>query len=739
MKNFALLLLVLFFCSKSFSQEENDLKVGLVLSGGGAKGLAHIGALKVIEEAGVRIDYIGGSSMGAIIGSLYAAGYPADQLDSIFRETNFNNIIQDDLPRSAKTFHEMDDSEKYALTLPFDNFDIRFPSGLSKGQNLYNLMARLTSHVHQINDFSKLPIPFFCVATNIENGEQVILESGSLAKAVSASGALPSIFSPVNLNDTLLTDGGVVNNFPVLEMKKRGVNVVIGVDVQDSLSKRSELNSVFDILGQISNFRISNEMDKKIEATDVYIKPNISDYNVMSFEKGKDIIESGKTATTEKIDTLKKIAEKQNSSLLRPQFSAVDSLLIKKVSIEGNSNFPRSYILGKMQLKVPSKISYKDLSVGINNLSATDNFRRITHDLVPFDSGYEIILKIEESANSTFLRLGVHYDNLYKSGALINITKKRTLFNNDVASFDLVLGDNIRYNFEYYIDKGYYWSIGLRSTMKNFTRSVGYNLVQQNSPSELALNKITVDYLDITNQIYVETLFNKHFSLGIGAEHKWLDIESETFGDPETNQTATSFEKDNYYSGYSYLKYDTFDHRHFPTRGFLFDGDFHLYLFSSSFNSVLSGFSVAKAKASYVVSPIKRVAIKLSTEGGFRVGENENRNFNFFLGGYGTGPLNNFVPFLGYDFFEISGNSYVKTQFDLDYRFYKKHHAIATANFANVEDELFGKGNWLSLPDYSGYALGYGFDSFIGPLEVKYSYSPETHLSNWFFSLGFWF
>ncbi len=131
----------------------NNKKIGLVLSGGGAKGLAHIGALKVIEEAGVKIDYIGGTSMGAIIGALYASGYTADQLDSIFRVTNFSKLIQDNLPRSAKTFYEKEDSERYALTLPFDGFKVSVPPAYSGGQNIYNEMVRMLYHVRDVKRF----------------------------------------------------------------------------------------------------------------------------------------------------------------------------------------------------------------------------------------------------------------------------------------------------------------------------------------------------------------------------------------------------------------------------------------------------------------------------------------------------------------------------------------------------------------------------------------------------------
>ncbi len=223
-----LILFLLFLTSLQGWSQEDDPKVGLVLSGGGAKGLAHIGVLKVMEEAGVRVDYIGGTSMGAIIGALYSSGYTAHQLDSIFNETNFNILIQDELPRSAKTFYEKRDSEKYAITLPFDDFNVSFPSALSRGQNVYNLMSKLTLHLKDRQDFSKLPIPFFAVATDVETGEEVILDSGYLPQAISASAAIPSLFSPVMIDSRLLTDGGVVNNYPVAELKRRGQKLLLG-------------------------------------------------------------------------------------------------------------------------------------------------------------------------------------------------------------------------------------------------------------------------------------------------------------------------------------------------------------------------------------------------------------------------------------------------------------------------------------------------------------------------------
>lgn len=733
--------LVLLLSFAGFSQEE-DPKVGLVLSGGGAKGLAHIGALKVIEESGVKIDYIGGSSMGAIIGALYAAGYSAHQLDSIFEGTNFNLLIQDELPRDVKTFYEKSDSEKYAITLPFDDFTVSFPSALSRGQNVYNLMSKLTLHLKDENDFSKLPIPFFTVATDVETGEEVILDKGHLPQAISASAAIPSLFSPVDIDGRLLTDGGVVNNYPVEELRRRGADIIIGVDVQDTLAVREDLQSAFSILTQINNFKSIQDMRVKSRKTDIFIKPNILPFSVMSFDEGSAIIKAGEVAARRKIEELRALAALQEEQPIEVrEIEAVDSLYISDVRIKGNSSYPKSYILGKLKLRYPSAISYDDLRVGINNLSATRNFNRVNYHLLPINNEYVLVLDLDENRSKTLLRLGLHYDNLYKSAALFNLTHKSSFFANDVASLDVVLGDNFRYNFLYYIDKGYYWSLGLRSRYNNFSRGVAFDFSRENVElPEVDVNQIELDYEDFTNQIYAETLFKRIFALGAGVEHKYLEVTSQTLGTPAPNQSLSGvFDRSSYYSTFGFLKLDSFDNKYFPTKGIYFDGDFHWYLLASGYQDNFAPFSIASGEVGYVHTLLNRLTTRISSEAGFSIGNSRNNMFDFFLGGYGNNLINNLVPFYGYDFLGLSGDSFIKGTVEVDYRFYKKSHLIFSGNFANVGNELFGSGNWFSTPEFSGYALGYSLETFLGPVEVKYSISPELKKSLWFFSLGFWF
>ncbi len=740
------ILLILFLFGTTWisaQQEETDPKVGLVLSGGGAKGLAHIGALKIIEASGIQIDYIGGTSMGAIIGALYASGYTANQLDSIFEELDIDELIQDEIPRKAKTFYEKTETDRYAVTLPFDGFKVSFPSGLSKGQNVYNLFSRLTSHVSDINDFSELPIPFFCMATNVETGEEVMLESGYLPQAISASGALPTLFSPVVIDEQVLVDGGVKNNYPLDELKAKGMDIIIGIDVQDSLKTSKDLNSAFDVLVQINNFRTIEMMAEKRRKTDIYINPNIDQFTVVSFDEGRSIIEAGEVAAEPFKDQLLNIASKQKKrERIRPQFFKESSIFIESVEISGNVNYTRAYVLGKLKLKVPDEISYERLNEGINNLSATGSFQDINYNIVETTQGtHKLYFDLIESDTRTLLRLGAHYDNLFRTAALINVTRKRLFTNNDIASLDFAVGDNLRYNFNYYIDKGFYWSIGLNSRYSFFSKDVkiGFITPEMISEPNFDLNELQLKYGDLTNQLYVETLFRRTFLVGAGIEHKWLRYLSETIGIDENNEPRTIFENTNYFSTYGYLKYDTLDNSFFPSQGIFFEGDFHLYLFANGSNKSFEEFSIAKAKMGYAFGLSDKFTILLTTEGGFKIGGKNTRSLDFFLGGYGFLQVNNIIPLFGYEALSLRGDTYLMSSVTLDYEFIRKNHLNLTANISNVGDGLFENREWINGIDYSGYALGYGMETFFGPLELKYSYSPELDNSVWYVRLGFSF
>ena len=737
MKNTAAILFFIFVLSENtFSQDTIKLrpKIGLVLSGGGAKGFAHIGVIKVLEKAGVKIDYIGGTSVGSVIGALYASGYNAAQLDSIFRDTNFNNLITDYIPRSSKNFYEKRNDELYAFSLPVNNFKVGIPMSLSKGMFNFNLINKLTKHVREIHDFNKLPIPFLCIATDIETGQQVVLDKGYLAKALLASSAFPSIFAPVELDGKLLVDGGVSNNYPVDEIRKLGADIIIGVDVQDDIKDRNSLNDATKILVQINNLQMIEKMKENKIATDIYIKPEVNQYGIISFDAIEELINKGESAANAQLDKIIKLTNPSVNYKKESLKISKDSLFINYINMNYLPNYTRSYVLGKLGFNAHSKIAYNELQEGMDNLSATQNFKSISYTIDKNNNQDDLNINLVESPQTTFLKFGLHYDGLFKSALLVNLTQKKALTKNGVAFIDIGLGDNFRYNFEYYIDNGFHWSFGIKSKYSGFTKNVTSNFLSNFTTPQIGINSNNIDYLDFTNQAYVQTVSVQKFLLGIGIENKNIKISSETI-----SNTNPVIEDNNFWSVFGSLKYDSLDNKYFPKRGWAFSTNVHSYLKSSNFSNQFEPFSIAKGEFSVVKSFFKTITIECQLDAGLKFGKGSESVFDFALGGYGFEPINNIKSFYGYDFLSITGNSFFKSTFIFDYEFYKKNHINFSGNFAQVSNEMFDTTDWISKPEYSGFALGYGLETIVGPAEIKYTWSPELKKGYTVIAIGFCF
>lgn len=732
------LLLILFFTFQILvPQEIKQPKVGLVLSGGGAKGFAHLGVLKELEKAGVQISYIGGTSMGAIIGSLYASGYNATQIEEIITEIDFNNLLQDKVERRNKPYFEKAYREKNAISLPIKKGKIGLPLGLSKGQSVLNLFTELLAPVEKITDFSKLPIPFFCIATDIETGKEVVLEKGSLPLAIRASGSFPSLLIPVEIDDKWLIDGGVVNNFPVDRMQQKNVDIIIGVNVQSELYKREDMRSITSILQQIINFQMYEKSDTQIKNVNVYIRPNIFDYNVISFDKSNEIIEEGTTAVKPFKRVFDSIAKLQTIKKKKPVITREDKkFLIDRIVINGNKNYTKSYILGKLQLKEDDSISRKNISKRIAVLTATKNFKRIDYRLDNSFKGKKITFKVIEEDSYSSLNLGLHYDMLYRSGLLVNYNHKKLLLQNDELSFDLVIGDKIRYRLNYLVDNGVFLSYGLSSRYQSFSSDILFN--------NNDINKINIDYRDFTNRIYAQTILDKKFAFGFGMEHKRLSVSSETL---MKNNKPTYFEDSNYINAFASLYLDTFDKEIFPKNGVYADVNFTWYMWSNRNDKIsklaegsnpFSQFSQVSGKFSFANTFWDKLTFQLTSEFGLTLGEEDSEVFDYRLGGYNQNYINNFYGLYGYDIAELSNQSFLKSELDIRYQIFDKNYISFIANYARINDNFL---NRLELFKglKSGYAVGYGLETFLGPIELKYSWSPDHTKNYWLFNLGFWF
>ncbi|WP_299672147.1 patatin-like phospholipase family protein [uncultured Polaribacter sp.] len=726
-------LLFLLFSIVILAQDKQP-KVGLVLSGGGAKGFAHIAILKEIDKAGIQLDYIGGTSMGAIIGGFYAAGYSANQIEEIVINTDFLTLIRDKLPRSSETFFEKEFGEKTVLTLPVEKGKVGLPKGISKGQNVLNLLLELFDAVDGNQDFSKLPVPFFCIATDVENGSPVILEKGSLPLALRASGSFPSLLNPVEVGDKLLVDGGISNNFPVSVMKAKGIDIVIGVDVEGELFEKEKINSVVALLNQIMSYQMYSKSDEEIKQLDVYIHPEIYEYTVVDFDKKVEILEKGTIEAKKFTKVFEEIAAKQLVKRKRKVIKYTNKkLLISDISIHGAKNYTRAYILGKLNIREGDSLSRKDITKKIHLLSATRNYNRIEYNFIKkTDGSYLLDFIVKESNENANLNLGVHYDLLYKSGVLATFNKKHLLKKNDLFSFDMILGDNLRYNLNYFVDNGFYISYGFKSRYNHFRSNSKFNQV-----SDLPnVSSINLSYSDLTNQAFFQTTFNRKFAVGLGVEHKWLKASTETLAS-DANE-ATIIDRSNYFSAFGYIKLDTYDKKYFVTKGFFADLNFNWYLASSDYNKNFEPFSQGKGTLGFATTFAERLTFQNTNEAGFTIGNPTSNIFDFYLGDYNQNYINTFVSLYGYEFAELSNNSFVKTQFDLRYRIGDKNYVSFIANYARIEDNVF-KNVKLFDNVKSGYAIGYSYDSLIGPIELKYSWTPDLNEAHWLFNLGFWF
>ena len=722
------------FSVVTFCQEKQP-KIGLVLSGGGAKGFAHIGVLKEIDKAGLQIDYIGGTSMGAIVGGLYAIGYSGEQIEQIVLDTDFISVLRDKLPRKSESFFEKEHGGNTIVTLPIKNRSLNLPKGVSKGQNVLNLLMELLASVEGVNDFTKLPIPFYCVATDVETGGPILIEKGSLALALRASGSFPTLLNPVNLNDKLLVDGGIANNFPVSIMKSKNMDIIIGVDAEGKLNKKEKLNSVIDIMNQVISYQMYSKSEQEKKKLDVYIHPNIYGYTVVNFDKKEEILQKGIDEAKKFRAVFKELSAKQKNKRKVKRIKFDDTKhLITEISVDGSKHYTEAFVLGKVKLKKGDSISRKEITKRIYSLSATKNYERIEYNLFKKeDSTYKFNLTLKESDDNANLKLGVHYDFLYRSGVLANYNQKHLLIENDLFSLDMILGDNLRYKLNYFVDNGFNVSYGFTSRYNHFRANSKFNPIVSEHPN---VNSINLKYTDITNQFFLQTTFNRRFALGVGLEHKHLKATTETITTIDNKETV--FDNSNYLNAFGYLKLDTYDEKYFPTKGYFADLNFKWYLASSDFNNNFKSFGQTKGTLGFATPISKKLFFKFTNEAGFTLSKIDSDVFNFYLGGYNQNYINTFISFYGYDFAELSDRTFLKSEFNFRYAIIGNHNASFIANYGRLDGNVFRDID-LFKEVKTGYAIGYSYNSFVGPIELKYSWSPDNNQNYWLFNLGFWF
>lgn len=726
--------------SCSLTAQSDDFKIGLVLSGGGARGYAHIGALQVMEEAGIRVDYIGGTSMGSIVGGLYAAGYPADSLEKMLRVTPIEAILGDDIGRGNQRIYDKLYNEHYIIGLSLKNFSPQLPTGLSNGQRVRDLFSHWTAGVHGIKDFSKLPIPFLCVGTDIVSGEAILLESGNLADAMRASAALPGALTPYRIGENTMTDGGVSNNYPAEEVKSKGMDYVIGVTVEQDPYSAEEVNSLDKLLLQIAFFQATRRNVDQYATTDIDIDPDLTGYSQLSFDAIDSLVEAGRVAARAQLPLLRELAAKQKARGIAPReiTTVPEYLNATVVEISGNDELSRRQILGFFDRKLPGKISWVDFREYMVDLLATGRYRNVTYDWEPITGTEdEVRLSLRFDRSPDFgqqLRLGLHYDQIYRANILVGLTMNDLLFDNSLTTVDLIGGTRFRYRFDYRLNRSNGTALGFRSNL-NYT-DVEFQLEEDIViPNELTLESLQFRFSDLSGELYWDIRQTTNSFTGIAAGVKYYETDSEQLASVAPSSGFTLAD-DLFFVPKVYFLYDKLDDNNFPLRGFSLHAEARAINNLSTVEDGLGGWFYNADFEFLGILPVnKTLSLGMELQGGGFLGQSI-LPYRYYLGGNYRNLMNNFKPFPSIDPGEASGDNLLMGE--VFGRLQAGH-----GHYITIGGRVARLGNSAGLPSsinrelLAAGRLTYGYNSPLGPIELTYAAGNAG--GQVYFNLGYWF
>lgn len=735
MKKIFLLLILFSLVFFSFAQKKDSVvskkrpTIGLVLSGGGAKGFAHVGVLKIIDELGIPIDYISGTSMGSIIGGFYALGYSALDIEKVILSQNWAQILSDKVIRTYVPVYEKEAQERYTLSFPIRPSGIELPDGIVVGQNIINLFENLSVDFHNDIDFNTLPIPFLCVATDLEKGKEIILDKGFFPMALRASMSIPTFLSPVEIKDNLLVDGGVINNFPVNELKKRGIDIIIGVDVQASVKTKDELKSIVDVLNQSVSFLAQGEFEKNIGQCDIYIKPDIRKYSVGSFTDADSLIQKGEQQARKFIPILNKLKEKYNlePNIIKRYNIPNDSTkyFISDLYIKGLKSVSRSLVVGKLGLHLPSYVYLNDIKRGIKRIYGSQFFDMVDFRLVGSEVK-QLEINVKERTVNRF-NVGLHYDTDNSASLLLNATFRNKLKDGSRLSFDVKLADDPMYSLVYNIDNGLKPGLQFKT---DFEKSKIFMYEDGQKINNLKLNRLALD-------LSTHSTFKEVISLGLGVRFEDFKIRTEY---AETSLTMPKdFDKATYLSYYTFIRMDTQDKAYYPKKGVNLYGEYRIVTANGlKLNNNNKPIALINFKVKKAIEINDKLTLYPKFFGRIIWGDDTPNLFMSYTGGLDqTKTFSIQVPFIGLQRMELASVNSVVLRADIQYEMFKNNFIILKTNVGRIfngpRDVLYVK-EWIR-----GGGITYSYNSFLGPLDFSLMYSDSHKKVIPYVNIGFWF
>ncbi|MDF7798336.1 patatin-like phospholipase family protein [Pontiellaceae bacterium B1224] len=407
------------------STEEERPKIGLVLGGGGALGFAHIGVLKELEEQQIPIDYIGGTSMGAIVAGMYASGMSPDEIEKQFTSLNWWDVLKDGSQMQYMVYRRKQDYKRYlGLEVGFNHLKFLFPPGMSYGQKLNNVLENFSLNSAGITDFDDLNIPYRAVATDLLKGESVVLKSGSLARAMRASMAVPGVFTPVRMDGCVYVDGGILDNIPVDVVRNMGADYIIAVDVGASaaeLSQQSDFQSLGSVLGRTYTLMKRPEQERQLESSDLVIEPDLVEFSAGAFQMVAEIIPVGLEAAKKKAKQLEtlSVSEADFQTYLKKQRRVRKTEIeIKSIQVAGNKTVPDARIRYRIQ-STEGPIDLNTVYDDVSRIYGMELFQTVSYELKPNGEGYDLTYDaIDKFWGPAYLHFGMKLETSSETSLL---------------------------------------------------------------------------------------------------------------------------------------------------------------------------------------------------------------------------------------------------------------------------------------------------------------------------------
>lgn len=704
-------------------------KIGLVLSGGGAKGVAHIGVLKVLEEAEIPIDYISGTSMGAIIGGLYSIGYTAAELDSMVREQDWMFLLTDQIQRPYRSFDSKFNKEHYLVNIPLGrDRKLSTPSGVVKGQSILNKFTSLTTGFHQSSSFDSLPIPFACVAGDLVAGKEVVIRTGDLPLAMRTSMSVPGVFEPVYRDGMALIDGGVFNNFPVDVCKEMGADITIGVDLSTEAFRNPDYKDLMEIANRITFLLGEEKYRKNKQEVTLYMNPGLKGYTSADFkpEAIDTMIAMGERIARLHWDQIMKLKQSIGKYTYtkndRRNIQKKDNI-IDEIRFDGLETINEKSLYRLMKIKPKKNILFSEAEELSFILQGLGLFDSVSYSILENEEGKQILVFTVHEKNKGNIGIGIHMNTEDIASVLLNA--------------EGTVGERKKHNISATakINKNAWLNLDYNLRIKDMNRlGLAYNI----SYTDFKVRNHSEDmgYLSYLNnhfEMYIRNDSYRDLRYKFGVQYDWFNNISSWY---TTDYTNHEMRNDHFLSCRMDLEYDKMDNREIPTSGVNVRFTPEVYV-NGVFGNDCYMFTPFTFRVKAAYSANSRICILPEVFGRFVMGDKMSLLFNNFVGGecydrYIFGQQ----AFYGVHNTEILEKMALGYRVDIRFRLFDRHYISCIGNYmlhGNKMKNLF-KGK-----DFWGAGLKYSYNSLLGPISATIDYSSRTKEVGFYASAGFYF